>query len=145
MAVRVEGFVRAVLVANDDPAFATAGQLLHDGKASGAPARGLACSAEVLSTLRRCAERLGVALRRELATMVEAWCDDCLKKRQLGLCCTLYAHLAFCYKHVDESELDYQAVSTLLCAQVRHTPPVCVASRARHRVRSRSVHHPLLL
>ena len=83
-----------------------------------APARGLQCGAEVLSTLRRCEERLAVALRRELSTMVEAWCDACLASRKLESCCTLYAHLAFCYKHIEESELDYTSVSTLLCAHV---------------------------
>ena len=114
VASRVEGFVRTVLAANrHGPSTGLLG-----GGMSGVSARGLACGAEVLGVLRRCAERLGTALRREIVAMVEAWCDQCLAGRHLGYACTLYAHLAFCYKHVDESELDYQSVSTLLCAQV---------------------------
>ena len=72
----------------------------------------------MLGVLRGVRDRLAVALRRDMATMVEAWCDQCLKQRQLSACCTLFAHLAFCYKHIDEPELEYDAVSTLLCAQV---------------------------
>lgn len=50
--------------------------------------------------------------------MVEAWCNSCLKRRSVAACSTLYAHLAFLYKHVEEEELDFQSVSTLLCAHV---------------------------
>jgi hypothetical protein len=38
--------------------------------------------------------------------------------RELEAACTLWAHLALVYKHVEEPELDYQAVSTMLCALV---------------------------
>ena len=41
-----------------------------------------------------------------------------LLARDLGGACTLCAHLVLVYKHVDEAELDYQAVSTLLYAHV---------------------------
>ena len=41
-----------------------------------------------------------------------------LLARDLSGACTLCAHLALVYKHVDEAELDYQAVSTLLCDHV---------------------------
>ncbi|KOO31915.1 hypothetical protein Ctob_015016, partial [Chrysochromulina tobinii] len=112
VAARVDGFIRAVLLANEPE------DLLRPKAGSGAPARGLLCGPEALSVLRSVRGRLVTALRREMATMVEAWCDQCLAQRQLSACCTLFAHLAFCYKHVEEAELEYDGVSTLLCAQV---------------------------
>ena len=119
VASRVEGFVRTVLAANDQGKAATADLLNSDSWGNhGSMTRGLQCGPEVLTILRRCEGRLATALRRELATMVESWCDDCLAQRKLSSCCTLYAHLAFCYKHIEESELDYNSVSTLLCAHV---------------------------
>ena len=119
VASRVEGFVRTVLAANDQGKAATADLLNSDSWGNhGSMTRGLQCGPEVLTILRRCEGRLATALRRELATMVESWCDDCLAQRKLSSCCTLYAHLAFCYKQIEESELDYNSVSTLLCAHV---------------------------
>jgi hypothetical protein len=112
VAARVDGFIRAVLLANEPE------DLLRPKAGSGAPARGLLCGPEALSVLRSVRGRLVTALRREMATMVEAWCDQCLAQRQLSACCTLFAHLAFCYKHVEEAELEYDGVSILLCAQV---------------------------
>ena len=119
VASRVEGFIRAVLHANEHASvqedllgLTAAGS---KRRAHGAPARGLLCSKEVLDVLGGVRARLATALRRDMATMVEAWCDQCLKQRQLSACCTLFAHLAFCYKHIDEAELEemLQAVDRL--------------------------------
>ena len=60
--------------------------------------------------------------------------------RELEAACTLWAHLALVYKHVEEKELDYQAVSTLLCALVflgnNHTFDVDAALGAKGAKRS---------
>ena len=80
--------MRAVLAANEPTdllGVSTSASNLSSN--SGEPARGLGgVSADNLAVLRRCSERLGVALRRELCTMVEAWCDACLRSRQLPSC-----------------------------------------------------------
>ena len=63
--------------------------------------------------------------------------------RELDAACTLWAHLALVYKHVEEKELDYQAVSTLLCALVflgnNHSFDVDAALGAKGAKRSRLV------
>ena len=119
MATRFEGFVRAVLAhangghgANGDKGGAKSKGAIggvNGGASSREPARGLACSDATLSQLRTCADRLGVHLRRDMHAMVEQWCNVALAGREVGAACTLYAHLGFLYKHVEEHELDYQA------------------------------------
>ena len=71
-----------------------------------------------LSNLRAYAARLRGVLQHDLHSVLEQWCNLTRLARDLGGACTLCAHLALVYKHVDEAELDYQAVSTLLCDHV---------------------------
>lgn len=121
VAVRIEGFIRAVLRANDTPLSTS-----HSSPPPPSPfpcpaVRGMKCGEAVLSDLRQCSTRLRVALVRDLHTMVEGWCNVCLKRREVTACSTLFAHLAFVYKYVEEEELNYHVVSTVLCAQARVT------------------------
>ena len=108
MAVRVEGFIRSVLAANPP-----------DGAPPTVePARGLQLDLAALGKLRRCSVALRRMLRRELHALLEQWNNVALREREMSAACTLFAHLAFVYKHIEEDEIDYQALSTLLCAQV---------------------------
>ena len=66
-----------------------------------------------------------------LTLTLSQWCNTALMARELEAACTLWAHLALVYKHVEEKELDYQAVSTLLCALARLPAAPTHAPRTR--------------
>lgn len=112
-AVRIEGFVRAVLKANRAPA-----EVQGVGGASIESVRGLTCGEAVRAELAKCAARLRSALVGGLHAMLEQWSVHELRERNLHAACVIFAHLGFSYKFVEEADLDTQAVSTLLCAQV---------------------------
>jgi len=62
-------------------------------------------------------------LQRELHALVEQWTVVALRERDMASACTLFAHLAFVYKHIDEAELDYQ-VWTVYCIYRIHSKDI---------------------
>ena len=111
--VRIEGFVRAVLNEN-----CAAVEARGAGITPPMSPRGITCNEVVCAELETCAARLRRALMGELHAMLEQWCVPVLRARDVHSACIIFAHLGFSYKFVDESELDSQAVSTLICSQV---------------------------
>ena len=81
--------------------------------------RGLkASSADAVERIRAWQQQIRGRIDDEIFPMIQRWTIDCTKNGDLEAACILRAHMAYCYKNVRASDLDFRAVSTLLSSQI---------------------------
>lgn len=57
-------------------------------------------------------------MRGKLFPILERWCKRAEAEKDEELSCALWAHLAFMYRNVTAEDLDFQAASVLILAQI---------------------------
>lgn len=80
--------------------------------------RGLACTPEVISFLSESQRRLRTRINTVVFPMLEKWYTRVIKRKEINKACILRAHLAYLFRNMSETDLNFTNVSSLLCSQV---------------------------
>jgi hypothetical protein len=114
LVVRVESYM--IFMIRHASARAASDQL--NGSADNSLVRGLDCRSDRLRDIQHAQDLLRKRLTGQVHPLLMIWCRKCTDEKRVSEACILWAHMAYIFKGVTTEQLDEQAVTTILVAQM---------------------------